>query len=164
MQRVMLQFRTQLCSPRRWGNIGEMVGRIRGRNRCSHCCKEQWKWCGILFENICCKSLCEQWSQSWQRELHQLEEEACFEIPCGEPVLTAELYHRSFPPYFLPSFLPYFLQRRLRHITLRCCMSLYSYIATCEPFGQISRNVQRTLYHAVGGGSCRVAAPPYIQI
>jgi hypothetical protein len=37
-----------------WGNVYI----VHRRNKSYHYCKNRWTWCGILLENICCKSWC----------------------------------------------------------------------------------------------------------
>jgi len=31
------------------------VDRCAVRNKSYDCCQNEWKWCGIMFGNICCK-------------------------------------------------------------------------------------------------------------
>jgi len=48
-----VQFGTQLCSLQTLGKLGEMCGRIRGKEDDLSCyCGKEWR-CGILFGKIC---------------------------------------------------------------------------------------------------------------
>lgn len=57
---TLVQFGAHLCCPRRWGNVGAMCVKIHGRNTSYRRCENDWTWCGLVCEIICCNSRCER--------------------------------------------------------------------------------------------------------